>query len=117
MQTENKNQKAQINSSLLTSGNSYFIPEIKIINGVKVPSTPFINQNGEPIFLGDVVKIEFKDNDHTFNEINLVDLIDGQYVTIGKRHDIITPLFLHDPSEIIIIGSAIENKELLNKLN
>lgn len=113
MQTEN----TKINSSPLTGGSNYFIPEIKIINGLKVPSTPFTNHKGESIFLGDVVKIEFKDDDYTHSEINLVDLIEGQYVTRGKKQNIITPLFMHDPSEITIIGSSIENKELLNNLN
>ncbi|MEJ5993454.1 YopX family protein [Pedobacter sp. Du54] len=119
MQTE-KTTTAPITLLVITSQSKksakqktgFFIPEIIEINGVKVPSTPYKDKYGNPIFLGDVIKTEF-DGDF---ETTVINMIEGTYVSCCRGNRTITPLYVLEQPEITILGNSIKNPELLKKL-
>jgi hypothetical protein len=92
----------------------YFIPTVIEIYGVRIPSTPFYSQNGNPIFLGDVIEIQFYDDDR---ERYLVELKNGQYVGTCLNPNTEELLWLFDMEMINNLGSSLNQPELLNGLS
>ena len=93
----------------------YFMPLIKEVNRIRIPSTPFNYTNGSPIFLGDVFLVEFEEeSDDT--ETYLAELIYGQYIATSANPNKDAPLhFFHD-LKLTALGSSVINTELLTQL-
>lgn len=92
---------------------NYFIPKIITINETQVPSTPFNFNQGKPLFLGDVFKVEYPEGG---NETLMADLIDGQYVAVSLHTNDVTPLWIFEDFDVTVLGSSVEKPELLKLL-
>lgn len=96
--------------------NKYFIPTVIEINGVKVPSTPYVDKNSTTILLGDVIEIEFDDEGLKSKEVNLVEFINGCYYATCKNVDKNTPLYMHFEHPVTRLGNSHDNPQLLELL-
>lgn len=92
----------------------FFIQEVIDINGTLVPSIPFNLSNGEPLFMGDVIEINYdEDSKSTY----MVDMKDGQYVGVTKNPNMEEPLWMLDYNLVNRLGNIIEKPFLINKLS
>ena len=97
---------------------NFFIPTIVEVNGLKVPSTPFNYHNGEPIFLGDIIKISWpEDKPKDKKEVYLVELTDGIYQGTCKNDNKTVHLWMLEESMASKLGSAITEPDLLEELS
>lgn len=93
--------------------NRFFIPHVVEVLGVKVPSTPFNLNEGEPLFLGDV--FEVINTEENSKDVFVAELKDGQYVGLTKNGNDV-PIWILEPSDVKVIGSSVEKPELLELL-
>jgi len=93
----------------------FFMPLIKKVNCIRIPSTPFDYTDGSPIFLGDVFLVEFEEeSDDT--ETYLAELIDGQYMATSANPNKDAPLHFFQDLKLTPLGSSVMNTELLTVL-
>ncbi len=94
----------------------FFIPSIRVLNDVQVPSTPFKDKQENAIYLGDVVEVSILDDPPSNSVTFLVDLVNGSYVL--TKPNTIEPLLLGevDAGYITILGSSVSEASLLEKL-
>lgn len=92
---------------------SYFIPEIAVINGEQIPSTPFNLNQGKPILMGDVFEVSFEPGAvQTF----VTSMKDGQYIGLSANPNIDVPLYLLGAENVKVLGNRHENPALIEKL-
>jgi hypothetical protein len=93
--------------------NNYFIPAIKTINGIKIPSTPFYCSNNEPLYVGDVFQLTYGAD----TTVYLADLKHGQYIGSNNDANAEELIWQHDQMNIKVLGSSVEFPDLLALLS
>jgi hypothetical protein len=94
----------------------FFIPLVKTINSIRVPSIPFNCKTGKPLFMGDLIEISYPDNECATKEIYMVSMKDGQYIGINQNPNNEQALWLFDESMITVLGSSLASPGLLSLL-
>lgn len=94
----------------------YFIPRVIEVKGTKIPSTPFNDQHGNALFLGDVIEVNYNDEGKETKETYLVTLKDGLYQGISKNANKSVELWYLNTESIAVLGSSDEKPELLDLL-
>ena len=109
-----------------------FIPEVKVIDGTKTPSTPFYTNEGKPLFLLDVIRVKIKqyyNEDNFLSELThyqspetytpeyfLVELKEGKYLGTSNCETKFVELYNLDEDCIELVGSAITDPKLIDLL-
>ncbi len=128
MQTESKTIKSYLTQNVFFTkpldtadprviNTKFFIPTVIEINGIQVPSTPFNFNDGNPLFLGDVVTYTLSDEFESSVLYGLIEFYNGSYYITGEIAFFDTPLSLFDETPLMVLGNAISNPELLDLLN
>lgn len=115
------NNTTAISNQSVINAAKFFIPEVLIIAGIQVPSTPYKTTDNKVIYMGDIIEVAFPNDGIINKEFYLIDMKDGQYMATAKNENYNTPLWclVGDDEEgvkLTNLGSSISNPELLNKI-